>query len=244
MTLEIQSLMEVDRTLPHAELDGDENNARLTRYREQTVVSFIQTKHPLADEGSLYLANNAQTGIATAAAPTAFSAVNPFLVIYNGNAPNDDFATRTYLDYLMLLVTAPGTAGASVQFAIVKDRGNRYVSGGTELFPKPVFQAAGRATANRVFAGNLVASAPSSNAITLIGNRYMKGAIPVIGDQYTIRFGTTDVMDILSISTILFSSNHVPALILGPDESMLVYLWLPTQSAASSFAPEVSFWER
>lgn len=244
--MEFNPLMEVDRTIPHAELDGTDVDPRLNRYREQIVAPSIQTKHVVSDEGTYFTCNNAQSGIANAAAPTAFSATNPFLLIYNGAAPSDDFAKRIYVDYMMLLATAAGTAGASVQFAITVDRGNRYTSGGSDLTAniKGVNQATSLGTVTRAYAGNITASAATANARTLVGNRYMKGAIPVAGDQYTIRCGTTDVMDIISISTILFSTNHVQPLIVGPDESLLVHVWLPSQSAASSYAPELAWWER
>lgn len=238
--------MEVDRTLPHAELDGTDVDPRLTRYREQMVVNSIRTKHPLADEGTYFTTNNAQTGIASAAAPVAFSATAPFLLIYNTAAPTDDFAPRLYLDYLMLLATAPGTGGTSVQFAITIDRGSRYVSGGTEITAniRGVNQAVSRATLAKVYAGAITAAAATANARTIVGNRWMKGAIPVIGDQYAVRFGNTDSPDILSASTILFSNNNVQPIVVGPDESALVHLILPAQSAPSSYAPELSWWER
>lgn len=245
MSMDVTPEMEVDRTRPHAELDGTDVDPRLSRYREQMVVPAIVTKHALVDEGSYFIANNAQTGLATAAAPVAFSATNPFLLIFNGSNPSDDFASRIYLDYLMLLATAAGTAGANVQFAITKDLGNRYTSGGTDLTP---FIANTGPTSlgslTRVYAGNITASAASGNAKTLVGNRWLKGAIPVIGDQYTARFGAAGVPDVLSISTILANVQNLPPIVLGPNESLLFHLWLPSQSAASSFAPELGWWER
>lgn len=244
MGLEFNSMMEVDRTQPHAELDGVDIDARLTRYREQAVVNFITTKHPLADEGSYYTVNNAQTGLATAAAPTAFSATNPFLTIYNNASPSDDFAKRIYFDYMTFVATAPGTGGTNLQFAIVADRGNRYSSGGTLLSTIGINQSVSLNSGAKINAGNVTATAATASARTLVGNRYMKGAIPVIGDQYTIRFGNTDVTDQLVTSTITFSSNNVGPIVIGPDETLLVYFWLPSQSAASSYVPEIGYWER
>lgn len=244
MGLEFNSLMEVDRTQPHAELDGTDIDARLTRYREQAVVNFIQTKHPLADEGSYYNINNAQTGLATAAAVTAFSATNPFLTIYNNSSPSDDFAKKIYFDYLTLVTSAPGTAGTNLQFAIVADRGNRYLSGGTTLLPVGINQSVSLNSGARINAGNLTASTPTTGARTLVGNRFMKGAIPVIGDQYQVRFGTSDLADQIATATITFSTNNTGPIMIGPDETLLVYLWLPSQSAASSYIPEMGYWER
>lgn len=243
--MDFTPMMEVDRTRPHAELDGTDMDPRLSRYREQMVVPSVCTKHPLADEGSYFVTNNAQTGIANAAAPTSFSATNPFILIYNNGTPSDDFAPRFYIDYAMLLATAAGTGGTSVQFAITKDRGNRYTSGGTDLTANiSNVGPTSMASLARVFAGNITASAASASARTIIGNRFFKGAIPVAGDQYSVRFGPAGVSDIISISTILANTQNLPPIVLGPDESLLIHLWLPAQSAASSYAPELGWWER
>lgn len=246
MTLEVSSHLEVDRTRPHAELDGTDIDGRLSRYREACMVNMVRTKHPLADEGSYFTVNNAQTGLATAAAPTAFSATNPFILVYNTCGPTDDFAMRAYLDYLTLVCTAIGTAAASVQFAITLDRGNRYSSGGTELTSqiRAPSQVTSLASTMRIYGGNITATAATANARTVVGNRYMKGAIPVVGDTYTTRFGTTDNPDMIGVSTIVFTMNNVPPILLGPDESALIHLWFPSQSAASSYVPEFSWWER
>lgn len=255
MGIDVVPEMEVDRTKPHPELDGTDVDPRLTRYREQAVVNYIFTKHPLADEGSYFVCQNNQTGIATAAAPTAFSATNPFLLIYNGGNASDDFAPRLYIDYIMLLVTAAGTAGTSVQFAITKDVGNRYTSGGTDLTSNiancgPTSQG----TLVRAYAGNITASAASANVKTMTGNRVFKtmtAPAPTIGDEYTARFGAANIvesMQYLNNATTLTSNlnntkNLVPVVI-GPNESFLFHLWLPAQSAASSYAPEFGWWER
>lgn len=255
MSIEVSPKMEVDRTKPHPELDGQDVDPRLSRYREIAVVPSIITKHPLADEGSYFTTNNAQTGIATAAAVVAFAAANPFLAIYNGSNPSDDFAQRIYLDYLTLMVTAAGTAGTSVQCAIVKDRGNRYVSGGTDL--TPAIANAGptsQGSLTRVWAGNLVASTPTTNAKTLVGNRTLKvmtAPAPTVGDQYTLRCGAANMAENLiysnagtTLTQVLNATQSIPPMVLGPDESLLFYLWIVTQSGASSYAPEVSWWER
>lgn len=245
MALEVAITGEVDRTKPHAELDGTDIDPRLSRYRELMVIPSVLTKHPLVDEGSYFACNNGQTGLATAAAPTAFSATNPFLIIFNGSDASDDFAQRIYLDYVMLLATAAGTGGTSLQFAVTLDPGNRYVSGGSEITTNSKTTGpTSTASLARVYAGNLTASAASASVKTLIGNRWMKGAIPVAGDQYTARFGSPDVTDSLTVSTIAQSVNSLPPMVIGPNQSLLVHVWLPAQSAASSFAPELGWWER
>ena len=246
MAIEVEFTGEVDRTLPHAELDGTDIDVRLNRYREQMVANSMFQKHVLADEGSYFTTNNAQTGLATAAAPTAFSSTNPFILIYNASAPSDDFALRYYIDQLVLCCTAAGTAATSIQLAITLDRGNRYSSGGTDLTSgiRNVTQAVSRASAARIYAGNITASAATANARTVVGNRFLKGAIGVAGDTYTIAPGSGDMGTTISASTSVYSTNNVPPLVLGPDESMLIHLWFPAQSAASSYLPEVTWYER
>jgi hypothetical protein len=245
MTIEFNSIMEVDRTRPHAELDGTDVDARLSRYREQMVVPTLVTKHALTDEGSYFVTNNAQTGIATSATPTTFSATNPFILIYNASRPSDDFASRLYVDYVTLLATAAGTAGTSLQYAITKDVGNRFSSGGTEITANIAnLGPTSLGTLTRAWAGNITATAASGNAKTLIGNRFLSGSIPVAGDEYTLRFGAAGVADTLNISTVKSVVKNMPPIVLGPDESLLVHIWLPAQSAASSYAPELGWWER
>lgn len=255
MTLEAAFIGEVDRTKPHAELDGTDIDCRLSRYRELSVVPMVVTKHPLVDEGSYFTVNNNQTGLATSATPTAFSATNPFLLIYNGANPSDDFAARIYFDYLLLAVTAAGTAGTSVQMAITKDRGNRYTSGGTDLTANIAPTGPSSiGTLTRVYAGNITASAATANAKTVVGNRFLKvmtAPAPTVGDQYTIRSGAANIVESIfysnattTLTATVNTTQNVPPIVLGPDESLLVHLWLPAQSAASSYAPEFSWWER
>lgn len=97
------------RALPIASTDTSNPSLRGGRYGEASVLSVVPTKHLLADEGAYFTVNGAQTGLATAAAPTAFSATNPFLIAYNSSTVN-----RAYLDAATLVATAAGTAAASV----------------------------------------------------------------------------------------------------------------------------------
>ena len=208
----------------------------------QAPVRNVSPDHlAIADNGSYFLCNNAQTGLATAATPTAFSATNPFVLIYN-----KDSAKSIYLDFVTLIATAPGTAGASVQAAVSVDlAANRYSSGGTELTPNianPNGNATGTSIA-RVWGGNITATAATSQARNLVGNRFLKGAIPVAGDEYTVKFGGVDAPNWLGISTIIKTVINVPKVIIPPGGSGLVYIWLPSQSAASSYIPELGWVE-
>lgn len=255
MALEVNLVGEVDRTKPHAELDGSDTDVRLSRYRELSVMPFSYTKHPYVDEGSYFTANNAQTGLATAAAPTTFSATNPFLLLYNNGSVTDDFASRIYLDYILLLSTAAGTGATNIQFAIVKDSVSRYSSGGTEITANIVpCGPTSTSSAMKMWAGNITASAASASARTIVGNRVIKtytAPAPTVNDQYMVRSGAPSVSENLvytnngtTLITSMKTVDSIPPIVAGAGESILFYLWFTGQSAASSFAPEVSWWER
>jgi hypothetical protein len=244
MPIPSQIQLAPSRALPSPVQEGINQlvNARAGRYGETYASLIVPTKHVLADQGSYFTTNNNQTGIATSATPTSFSSTNPFLTIYNTAQANNPLSPRIYLDYATLLATAAGTAGASVQVAIALDAGNRYTSGGTALTPIKT-NSAGPGSVAQIYAGNITAGAASGYVRYPVGNRYMKGAIPVAGDQYTLAFGSVDAPATFAISTILFSTQPVPPVVINPGETALIHIWLPSQSGASSYAPELGWWE-
>lgn len=229
---------------PAQDNTGPRYEKRIGRYFEEYMVNVFPDMAVQALEGSIFTANNSQTGIATAAAPTAFSAVNPFLLVYNRDSTTNATAMRIIMDYITLIATAAGTAGASVQFAIVLDYGSRYTSGGTLLTPVNPNGDISNASVAQIYAGNIVCAAASAAARTIVGQRYMKGAIPVAGDTYMVKCGGVDAPSNLSIATLTFSTNNVPKIIIPPGWTMTLHLWLPSQSAASSYAPELTWVER
>lgn len=239
----------VSRSLPQMDSDGgrDGEPMRLGRYDELYVVPVMRKQHIFADEGSYFTCNNAQSGLATAAAPTAFSATNPFLVIANIDSPSNSTPKRIYLDFCRLVATAAGTAGASVQAGITIDNGNRYSSGGTEItaaIVSPNMDGPARSSIAKVYAGNITATAATLSARTVTGQVALKGAIPVAGDNYILNFGGVEAVMMIATATLTWSSQPIVPIIIGPNQSALIHLWLPSQSAASSYAPEISWWER
>lgn len=210
---------------------------------ETLVRDISPDQFAIADLGQYFAANNAQTGIATAAAPTAFSATNPFLVVVNKDASG---GKNIYLDFVTLVNTAPGTAGASLQVAVALDNTNRYTSGGTDITANIVNTNGnvGNKSIAQVVAGNITAAAATGNVRNVVGNRYLKGAIPVAGDEYTLKFGGVDAPSAIQISTISKVEINVPKIVVPPGWTALVHIWLPSQSAASSYAPELGWVER
>lgn len=195
-------------------------------------------------EGTYFTVNNAQTGIATAAAPTTFSDTNPFVAIRNNATPG---GPSMYLDYLALVNTAIGTAAANVQLAVQIDPlVDRYTSGGTVLTSLIVNPNANFSNTSNalVRAGNITASAKTSAARMVVGNRFLKAAIPVVGDTYIVKFGAVDSPTFIGASAVVFTLQNVPKVVIPPQASCLIHLWFTSQSGASSYAPEMGWVER
>lgn len=191
--------------------------------------------------GNYFACTNDQTGLATAAAPVSFSATNPFLVIYN--SPNVADEKDIILDSVALSATATGSAGASVRAAVTIDDIKRYTSGGTDLTTKIVNtnMKSAKTSVAKIYAGNLLAPAAHA-ARVLVGQEILKGAIPVVGDRYVMAFGK-DGSDTAYVATLTRSLVNLPPVVIGPGHSALIHLWLPSQSGASSYIPEVNWHE-
>lgn len=208
---------------------------------ETLVRNLTNDTFGFVDAGQYFTANSLRTGIANNATVTAFSATNPWITIFNKEAVG---GKSIFLDYITMSATAAGTAGASLICAVTLDQGNRFTSGGTALTPtNPNFDASLTSIAT-INAGDLTATAASTQVRNPVGQRYLKGAIPVAGDEYTIKFGGVDAPTFLGISTIIKVSINVPKIKIGPQETGLIYMWLPSQSAASSYLIEAGWVER
>lgn len=239
----------ISRALPQMDVDGGREGEplRAGRYDELYVIPMMRKQHMLADEGSYFTCNNGQSGLATAAAPTSFSATNPFILIANVDSPSNSAARRIYLDFARLVATAAGTAGASVQAAVTIDTGNRYTSGGSDLtanIVSPNMDSPLRSSIAKVYGGNITAAAASSSARTVAGQVALKGAIPVVGDNYILSFGAVETMMMIASATLVWSLQPICPVIIGPNQSALIHIWLPSQSGASSYIPELNWWER
>jgi hypothetical protein len=200
-----------------------------------------------ADRLAYFVASNPTpgTGLATIAALVALSDTSPFIQINTGSK-------GVYLDYLILTNTAPGTAGASIRCAVKTDLLKAAPTGGTLLTPacsRRLTSTAGVPVAAAtplcsIWAGALVAAA----AVTPIlhCSRLIRPVIPVINDMYVIKFGASDygVSSLVSNGT-LNSDRYIPfpPVIVDPNMTGQVHIWLPSQSGASSYEIELGFAE-
>lgn len=255
----------VARKRPGANSEGARDGVpfRSGRYGEEYNLSLIPKNHLLADEGSYFVASTptpgtglsgiaAMTGVPTLGAGTD---LNPYVVIYNSAQPAD--GTRVYLDALQLITITPGTNGTSLNFAAQLDVWasrvkNAAAVGGTLLQPANANMDDGNAPVARVWVGaNTVlgsqGTAGQGGSTRLFPRRQFRPVITVAADIYAITFGGSEqfVGSLISSGTgICQQSFNYPPLIVGPQQVALLYLWAPSQTVASTFDADVSWWER
>lgn len=242
----------VQRALPSVNADSANNDValRLDPYGGAYTQPLVRKAHNLADEGSYFVTNNAQTGIASAY-NTAFTATAPFLLVYNGGA------VRVSLDYLALVAIAAGastTLAGYIAAAVVTDTGNRYSSGGTNLtasITNPNYAAAAAPAGVAVYAGAITATAAVA-ARTVVGVRNLRPSVSatvinVVGDMNLVNFGSVEgATGSIVIANANIMPQAFPPVVIPPVTSALFYLWYPVMSApsAATFAPELGFWVR
>jgi hypothetical protein len=247
----------VQRLLPGPTLDDIDADKpmRIGRYREQYSLSLVRKAHLLADEGSYFVTNNAQTGLA-APTPTAFTATNPIATISNTDAVTAA-AKRVYLDYVTLVTTAAGSfaSGAvALQLAIYLDTGDRYSSGGTDLsanIVSPNMDGPSKSSVVKVRFGNVTATAATGAARAVVGLRTLRPdtstTADIVGEQKVLNFGPVE--QTLNGSITIANANNIPLglppVIIGPQQCALIYFIMNgTTPAAPSYAPEFGWWER
>jgi hypothetical protein len=257
MSISAQAIIKglVQRALPSRNFDSANQDVavRLFTYGEMFTQPLVRKAHNLADEGTYFVTNNNQTAI-TPTFGTAFSATLPIVLIQN--VATGSVATQAYIDYITLTAIAATTAasaGVSTNLAVVVDNGLRYSSGGTALpvYNNPNMNSNTKSVCT-AYCGAITATVASAAARTICGFRTVRPAasataMTVVGDQINLNFGGVEGGSAGSI--VLLNPNiipiQLPPVILGPQQSCLVYLWFnATTPAAGSFVPEIGQWER
>lgn len=243
----------VSRILPQKSPDGVAALNRMGEYGEQIVELLWAKSARLAKEGSYFVTGNPTpgTGVASIAALTAVVDTSPFVIVTNNNLIG---GPSIELDYLKLICTAAGTGGTALNWATKMDIIPRYASAGSVFAgpagtpgansPNPAIPADG---SSAVYAGALVAVAASLAGSRLIGRGVFRTVIPVVGDTYLLNFGGHEFTSVglakNGTAPSDFTHHHAPVSI-PPQGSFLLHLWLPSQSAASSYEVEVGYAKR
>jgi hypothetical protein len=205
-------------------------------------------------EGTKYVVTNPTpgTGLATIAALVAYDQTKAFLTLRN----TDVLAGGKSIvpDYLKLINTAAGTAGASTHLTVTLDTdepNTKWTSGGSILAgvggapgARAVSGREGGVGIAEVHAGALVSVAGPASRI--VSNSIFRTVIPVVGDEYVLVFG----VDEKDISNPTLNGavpgkflEFAPEVEIPPHWVMACHLWLPSQSAASSWEVELAYWE-
>lgn len=242
----------VQRALPSVNVDSTNNDVALRQgsYGELYNQPLVRKAHNLADEGSYFVGNNAQTGIVPTYG-TSLVATSPFITIYNSNP-----VARLYLDYIALVAIAAGaqtTTAGYTAISVVTDSINRYTSGGSALTANIVNpnQAASTTSGAIINCGAIVAPAASA-ARTIVGIRNIRPSVSttvinVVGDMNLLTFGSVEgATGSITIGNANIMPQALPPVIIGPGQTVLIYLWYPVVSApsAATYAPEIGFWVR
>lgn len=258
MALSPQALIKslVQRALPAKQPDGASNDVapRLDSYGGLFTQPMVRKSHALADEGSYYTVNNAQTAIVPTYG-TAFASTSPFILLYNGQPVG---GLNLAVDYAVLAAVVAGVCTTAVGYtalAVTVDTGNRYTSGGTNLTANIVnanLNASQTQSSVNAYCGAITATAATANARNLVGLRNLRPGVSttvinVIGDMHHLNFGGVEgAVGSITVANANVMPQALPPLVIPPQCSGLIYLWFPVLSApsAATYAPELGFWLR
>lgn len=201
--------------------------------------------YPVADEGSYFNAINPTPGTGIAQTiQTSFSGTNGVLTVRNGTAGAHQ--KRLFLDYVRLIPTVAPASATRSELLISLDDSTRYSSGGSSITALPNANMHSTDTSNAVVHfGALTLSAETAN-VRRIARAQLRAAIPVVFEEYVIRFAQPEpVAGTMAGTTALRSVIPVGPAMLGPGHSLQVHLWHPSNATtAASWEFELGWWER
>lgn len=184
------------------------------------------------------------TGLNTIEALTSLADTSPLVQINTGVNP-------FWVDYIKLQNTAAGTGGTSIrwswsQYAVAKPAPTLNAAGvGGAASPLAMVNSRSDwstyAPTTSVYAGPLVAAA--GTPIGPLSSNLLRPVIPVAGDVYLFKFGEHEfsIPEALVLSGTNPTSLLLPApqAIVGPNTTGQFHIWLPSQSAHSSWEIEI-----
>lgn len=239
----------VRQALPTAVAEGSDANLRGSKYGEPVVIPLLNKNHQLAADGSYFVTTNPTpgTGIAYAVTAAASETAGYFLAIINGSSAGDPSAKTIFLDYLRLIPTVAPASGTSGRFAWRSDVAAKYTSGGSALTPVNPNSGNGNTSVASVKAGALTTAAASGVA-RLISHGVLRGAIPVVNDEYVFDFGGAEAAGgsiITSGTNVQRMGIPVPPIVIGPGMMVGLQLWFPSNAVTGLSAElELAHWER
>jgi hypothetical protein len=162
--------------------------------------------------------------------------------LYNtANAANPSAPSIYLRAFKFMILTAPASATVW-RYSMRSDVVNRYSSGGSLITPVNPNLGYSLNSVAQLYVGAIVPSALPSSASRLVAAGYLDSAIPVVGDQYLIKFGNSAAsMDQLSGGTTAKNMTYVaPPLVIAPGTG-IAFDWWGTSNSATAVVAEFEF---
>lgn len=239
-----------DTTLPTPEGQGTYAPIRANRFGE--LMATVMDQLQWMDQGSLFIAHNAtndaSTTLAGHAAPVLADAdatmTKPLVYMRNPTGSSK----RIYPLYIELDVVTAGANGTSDNWAAQLDSGAaRLTSGGTApTIVNPNMDSANAsvlAATNALLVGAPVVGAETGN-VRELGHGQIRAAIAIAGDRYCFKFGGEPGPGANVVATA--ASRHtinLPPVCIGADDTFLLALYAPSQSAAAVYKLRMAWLE-
>jgi hypothetical protein len=238
----------VSRFLSNVTRSADNALAKLRTNHLGELVNSPDGQIQYALEGSTFVATTPVpgTGVAlTVAAQAAFNALAPAIFIRNTAAVGGkDINVRR----LRLIATAAGTGLTALEsLTVVDSNPTRYTSGGAAMVPVNTKADDASASIAQVFnASTAIVAAAAGAGTRVIARTKLKGAIPVIHDNFAISYGAEPTVEMgpLSGATASLFTHSGPALIIPPQCCALIYIWGAGMTAAPTFEVALEMVER
>lgn len=253
---DVTLIKRVGRALPNPSPDGSvlqPGQGRAGRYGEDYMLSILQTKHGLADEGAYFTAcmTPGQTALAYGVL-AAFADVSGFIAIQNSDAAN---GKRINLDYIKFSLSVAPASATAAWLAIKMDTVNRTPSAGSVLItPNNANMDSTLGSVAKIWfpTGGAVLTLPAAGGAARVvsGNINLRAVLPTVGDEYVISFGGVDFSQVenaaVATATIIKKQVAAPPFVIGGGQFGLLHLWFPANAATGvSFSNiEVGWWER
>lgn len=234
--------------VPGVSNDGTWKDARMDKRGELMVLPLVHGLHGAGFEGSYFVARTATIGTGVDAGgvtQTLWVATTPSLYIGNGNSTGGKSIS---LDYIKMTASVAGASLTDYQYAVMVDDIVRWTSGGTQLTNvKNSNMGCSDSSGATIYFGAITAPAAGAN-VRQLARGFFHTAIPVILDQYILRFGganSGESMATLAGTAASITCLPVGPVVIGPGHSFLLYLWGTAMATTSpAFEVEIGYIER
>lgn len=231
-------------------------NVNFPTQNSQKVSSVWSDDMTLAEEGNFWVLTNPTIGTAisqticvddAATASSTHAQFAPALLMYNTDVAANPNAVSIYPRYIKLIVATAPASATNWKYSLRLDPVARYSSGGSLINPVNPNPNSQKVSKAQTYFGAIVPTAlPSSNS-RLVATGTLDTAIPVVGDQYLLKFGNAEItMDQLNGGTTAKNMTFLlPPVVIPPGWSMALDLWGASNAVtAAAYEFEVGYVER